>query len=263
MTVSMLATAAATLAAGGVNPLTEERVFSTDTTRMVTSLMLSCGMYDLSGEWAFNVGIPAKSSASGALMLVIPGVAGVAVWSPCLNNSGSSARGVAFTKALVETFAFHHLESATRSKKIDPTQPRLSKTSAGKVEILAACSGGDLRTVKAAYARGGDLNAADYDSRTPLHVAASNGWVNVVEFLLQHGADVDAKDRWGTTAEDSARNSVPHRKSATVESATVESAAGDAKNPRPSSLRLEEEDRDILQVIAMLSEHSAKIKLAF
>ena len=108
--------------------------------------------------------------------LVIPGVAGVAVWSPCLNNSGSSARGVAFTKALVETFAFHHLESATRSKKIDPTQPRLSKTSAGKVEILAACSGGDLRTVKAAYARGGDLNAADYDSRTPLHVAASNGW---------------------------------------------------------------------------------------
>ena len=87
--------------------------------------------------------------------------------------------------------------------------------------------------------------------------------VNVVEFLLQHGADVDAKDRWGTTAEDSARNSVPHRKSATVESATVESAAGDAKKPRPSSLRLEEEDRDILQVIAMLSEHSAKIKLAF
>lgn len=63
-TNAMMATAAASLANGGVNPFTRKQVFSKDNTRSVISLMLSCGMYDFSGEWAFTVGIPAKSAVS-------------------------------------------------------------------------------------------------------------------------------------------------------------------------------------------------------
>jgi glutaminase len=70
---SQMALIAATLAAGGTNPITEERIFETSTVRNCLSLMSSSGMYDYSGEFAFTMGFPSKSGVAGALMLVIPG----------------------------------------------------------------------------------------------------------------------------------------------------------------------------------------------
>lgn len=102
-----LSVVAATLANGGVCPLTGHRIGSTDIIRNTLSLMLSCGMYDFSGEFAFTVGLPAKSGVSGALMLVIPGVCGLALWSPRLDRLGNSVRGVEFSRRLVDAFPFH------------------------------------------------------------------------------------------------------------------------------------------------------------
>ena len=90
----MLAVAAASLANAGVCPLTEDPVFTPGTVQSCLSLMSSCGMYDFSGEFAFGIGLPAKSGVSGAVMLVIPGLMGICVWSPRLDEHGNSVRGI-------------------------------------------------------------------------------------------------------------------------------------------------------------------------
>lgn len=110
-----LAVVAATLANGGVCPLTGHRVIAGKTVKNTLSLMLSCGMYDYSGEYAFSVGLPAKSGVSGALMIVVPGVCGFALWSPPLDRLGNSVRGVEFSKQLVESFPFHVFASVAAS----------------------------------------------------------------------------------------------------------------------------------------------------
>ncbi|MBO3676173.1 glutaminase [Streptomyces sp. NEAU-YJ-81] len=102
-----LSAAAATLAGGGRNPVTGERVVSAASVRRCLAMMATCGMYDSSGEFAFAVGLPAKSGVSGALMVVIPQVMGVCVWSPRLDGRGNSVRGVEFCRELVSRFAFH------------------------------------------------------------------------------------------------------------------------------------------------------------
>ncbi|MGX6646932.1 glutaminase A [Maricaulaceae bacterium MS644] len=105
--VRRLSAVAATLANGGVCPVTERQVVSRESVKAVLSLMLSCGMYDFSGEYAFTVGLPAKSGVSGALMIVAPGVCGFALYSPRLGVQGNPERGVEFSKRLVEAFPWH------------------------------------------------------------------------------------------------------------------------------------------------------------
>ena len=105
--VRRLSCAAATLANAGVCPVTERQVISRESVKAVLSLMLSCGMYDFSGEFAFTVGLPAKSGVSGALMIVVPGVAGFAIYSPRLGAQGNPERGVEFARRLVQAFPWH------------------------------------------------------------------------------------------------------------------------------------------------------------
>lgn len=87
---------ASTLANGGVCPTTGERVLNGDVVADVLSVMFSCGMFDFSGKFGFRVGLPAKSSISGIILLVIPNVLGMALWSPGLDEFKNSAKGVAF-----------------------------------------------------------------------------------------------------------------------------------------------------------------------
>ncbi|KAJ3316342.1 hypothetical protein HDU76_001872 [Blyttiomyces sp. JEL0837] len=115
---------AATLANGGICPLTGQHVFEPSTVRNCLSLMATCGMYDYSGEWNFRVGIPAKSGVSGAIWVVVPEVGGFCAYSPPVDAIGNSRRGVEVFKALSDRFAFHMLEpSRLRMLKVDPTRP--------------------------------------------------------------------------------------------------------------------------------------------
>ncbi|XP_033471134.1 glutaminase kidney isoform, mitochondrial isoform X3 [Epinephelus lanceolatus] len=112
---------AATLANGGICPITGERVLSPEAVRNTLSLMHSCGMYDFSGQFAFHVGLPAKSGVSGGILLVVPNVMGIMCWSPPLDKLGNSVRGIQFCTDLVELFNFHNYDNLRHfAKKHDP-----------------------------------------------------------------------------------------------------------------------------------------------
>ncbi len=106
-----LAVMSATLAFGGVNPVTGARVVSETSARHVLSVMSSCGMYDFSGEWLLRVGVPAKSGVSGGLLAVAPSQFGVAAFSPRLDEHGNSVRASAVVRTLSERFGMHLLDS--------------------------------------------------------------------------------------------------------------------------------------------------------
>ncbi|TDD81988.1 glutaminase A [Actinomadura rubrisoli] len=204
ITAQMLAVAAATLANGGVNPLTRERVFSEVTVQHCLSLMVSCGMYDYSGEFAFTVGLPAKSGVAGDLMVVVPQLLGVSVWSPRLDELGNTVRGIEVCNRLVELYQVHpHATSADAARK-DLRKRRGADTAELVTALCWAAGQGDLGEVRRLAATGVDLSAANYDLRTALHLAASEGRTDVVEYLLAHGADPGRVDRRQATPLDDA-----------------------------------------------------------
>lgn len=102
-----LAVMGATLACGGVNPVTGERVVPPRIARDVVSVMATCGVYDGSGRWMQSVGVPAKSSVSGAIVLAAPGRLGAAVVSPPLDAQGTSVRGCVACEALSADLDLH------------------------------------------------------------------------------------------------------------------------------------------------------------
>lgn len=125
-----LAHAGATLANYGKCPSTGKKVFHHNTVRDTLSLMLSSGTYDHSGEFAFRVGLPAKSGISGGILVVVPGVLGIAAYSPPLDEHGNSVRGLEFCEKLVDRFNFHNFDSKSTSihGKKDPRQtPHMKK----------------------------------------------------------------------------------------------------------------------------------------
>lgn len=158
---------------------------------------------------AYDVGVPAKSGVGGCVFFVIPNVAGVAIWSPRLDAYGNSVRGVAVAKELVKHFAFHNFEvfSGMARTKMDPQKRRGADARKVVGEVLFAASQGDTDALAAHLAAGVDLYEGDYDDRTALHLASSEGHVDTVDFLVENAAsvaEIDQKDRWGATALDNA-----------------------------------------------------------
>jgi glutaminase len=105
-----LAMMAATLANYGIHPLTGERAVDSCYVRDILSVMYTCGMYNFAGEWAYKVGIPAKSGVSGGIIAVVPNQAGIAVFSPLLDRRGNSVRGVRVFEELSKEFRWHLFE---------------------------------------------------------------------------------------------------------------------------------------------------------
>lgn len=115
VTARDLAVMAATLANGGRNPITGQQVVQPDVVMYVLSVMLTCGLYDFSGEWMFRTGMPAKSGVGGGITVVLPGELGIGTFSPRLDRQGNSVRGVAACEALSEQFGLHVMRPRTRA----------------------------------------------------------------------------------------------------------------------------------------------------
>ena len=211
VTTAMMSVLAATFASGGICPVTGKRVFKTETVRHCLSLMSSCGMYDFSGEFAFTIGLPAKSGVSGAIMVVIPNVMGFCTWSPRLDKVGNSMRGLDFCRRLVERFNFHNYDDLTgNSGKKDPRLNPIQVKARQVNEMILAASKGDLGAIEDQLARGSSVNCRDYDLRTPLHLAAAENQLSVVRYFIEEARrdgssfTLSPKDRWGGTPLDDA-----------------------------------------------------------
>lgn len=111
VTVKDLAVMAATLAGGGTQPVTGEKIISAEAARLAQAVMVSAGMYDASGQWMVNVGIPAKSGVAGGLIGTLPGQLGIASLSPRLNKQGNSVRGVKIFRELSNSMGLNLLSS--------------------------------------------------------------------------------------------------------------------------------------------------------
>ena len=153
ITCADLALIGATLANNGVNPITGIRALQSRYVPNVLSVMSSCGMYDYSGAWIYEIGMPAKSGVGGGIVAVLPGQFGLAVFSPRLDDRGNSVRGIAVCKKISADFGLHmfHTGRATASSVIharydaaqvpskrdrDPEQNRVLSELGHKVMVL-------------------------------------------------------------------------------------------------------------------------------
>uniref|UniRef100_A0AAZ3S2F6 glutaminase n=1 Tax=Oncorhynchus tshawytscha TaxID=74940 RepID=A0AAZ3S2F6_ONCTS len=195
---------AATLANGGICPITGEQVLSAEAVRNTLSLMHSCGMYDFSGQFAFHVGLPAKSGVSGAVLLVVPNVMGIMCWSPPLDRVGNSVRGIHFCQELVSLFNFHNYDNLRHfARKLDPRRQSLDDRNRSVVNLMFAAYSGDVSALRRFALSAVDMEEKDYDSRTALHVASAEGdpvisfsWPLIIFLCVI---------RWGNTPLDDAR----------------------------------------------------------
>jgi glutaminase len=113
-----LAIMAATLANDGKNPLTGKAVFDAQYVRDMLTVMNSCGMYDYAGEWAYEVGMPAKSGVSGCIIAVIPGQIGICVYSPPIDKQGNSLRGIRVCQEISNEFELHAFNNRTNVRSV-------------------------------------------------------------------------------------------------------------------------------------------------
>jgi glutaminase len=196
MNTKMGAIISSTLANGGLCPTTNKQVCTTDATSDCLSLMFSCGMYNYSGQFAFEVGLPAKSGVSGCILLVIPNVMGICIWSPPLDSQGNSDLGIKFCTKLNEKLNLHLFKNIIKNK--------IDLMDSLSIRFLQLCCDGKIEEVKNIISSI-NVNICDYDKRTPLHLAVSKGHVELVALLLKHNA-LYCQDRWGNYPIDEIKN---------------------------------------------------------
>jgi glutaminase len=95
-----LAVMGATLADGGVNPITKERVVDSSVCHYALAVMTTAGLYETSGDWLYDIGLPGKSGIGGGIVTVSPGKGGVGTFAPPLDSAGNSVKGILATKFL-------------------------------------------------------------------------------------------------------------------------------------------------------------------
>jgi glutaminase len=123
VTCAQLAVMGATLANGAVNPFTSERVLPRAVVRDLLSVMYTCGMYDAAGQWAYEVGVPAKSGVSGGILAVVPGKGGIGVFSPGLDVYGNSVRGMDVCYEIATELGVHVFATEDEDALMGPGTP--------------------------------------------------------------------------------------------------------------------------------------------
>jgi len=118
VTARDLATMGATLANGGINPITGERALEKRYIRDLLTVMLTCGMYNYAGHWAYTVGLPAKSGVSGGVLVVVPGQFGICVYSPPIDERGNSVRGIRVLEDLSRNSGMHMFDAWLDSRSM-------------------------------------------------------------------------------------------------------------------------------------------------
>ena len=113
VTARDLALMGATLANGGINPLTGEQILSSYSVSRTLSVMTSSGMYDFAGEWIYRVGMPAKSGVGGGILAALPGQFAIGSFSPRLDEHGNSVRGLKVCEVISSSFDLHMLKRTT------------------------------------------------------------------------------------------------------------------------------------------------------
>ena len=223
---------AATLANHGKSPVSGETIMEPEIVMDALSIMFMCGMYDFSGQFAFSIGLPAKSGVAGALLIVIPNVGGICTWSPRLDDLGNSVRGVAFCHELAKrTKHAHHIFRTPNNAGKQNVEDENDMNNIRSIEtfthrIIHACSINDADAVEKLVNYGIGkfrkpdesvedvakrlLDSADYDRRTCVHLAAAEGHEKVVNFLIARGATIHPKDRWGNTPVHEVRKAIKH-----------------------------------------------------
>ena len=167
----------ATLATGGENPVTRQRVLRPSNVDEVLSVMTTCGMYDYAGEWVYRVGLPAKSGVGGGILAVLPGQLAIGVFSPPLDARGNSVRGVAVCEALSDDLELHFLRAPRPSLSAVRSRSTLRTLASKRVRFDAA------REVLAAHGH----EAAVYRLQGDLSFA---GMEAVIRRLVQESAEV-------------------------------------------------------------------------
>ena len=133
-----------TLANGGICPVTNKKLFHKETIKDCLSLMLFCGMYDFCGQFGFEVGLPAKSGVSGCIMLVIPNVMGVCIWSPRLDKNHNSVRGIEVCRQISSKYGYHIFDKIEVNKNINCNLPE----SVLIQQLISAASDGNIQTIQ-------------------------------------------------------------------------------------------------------------------
>lgn len=112
-----LAAMGATLANGGRNPITGDQVVAAEICQRVLAVMTTAGAYELSGEWVYDIGVPAKSGVGGGVVASAPGKGGLGVFSPPLDDAGNSVRGQLVARYLSEQLGLNLYASAPASER--------------------------------------------------------------------------------------------------------------------------------------------------
>jgi glutaminase len=111
-----LAIMGATLADGGLNPVTREQVVSPDVCHYALAVMLTAGLYETSGDWLYEIGLPGKSGIGGGIVTVSPGKGGLGTFAPPLDSAGNSVKGQLVAQFLSQRLGLDLLVSTPQSE---------------------------------------------------------------------------------------------------------------------------------------------------
>ncbi|MGC0274325.1 glutaminase A [Pseudactinotalea sp. Z1739] len=184
VTVDDLAVMAATLANGGVNPVTHAHVVEPGAVRQTLSVMLTCGMYDSAGDWVTSVGIPAKSGVSGAILGVLPGQVGIAVYSPPLDKHGNSVRGVVTFERLSADMGLHIMSGPKATSGV-MSEAYVADLADGAGQVSVYEIQGDIRFAGAELIAREFIDNPPQTSRVMIDVSRAGGFDDVARRIIR------------------------------------------------------------------------------